>query len=132
MLSAAPAAPQRRDDAERQPERELAEDRAGHQQEARGQPRRDQRGDLAPLQVGAAEIALQEVRQVAPVLLVERQVEAELAADVRDCRRRRAAAGDLPRRVGRQDVEKDEGDERDPEEDQRRLHQTPGEIGRHQ
>ena len=89
-------------------------------------------GDLGLLQVGAAEVALRKARQVAPVLLVERQVEAELVADARDRVGRGAPAGDLPRRIGRQDVEEHEGDERDPEEDQHRLDQPAGEIRRHQ
>ena len=44
---------------------------------------------------------------------------------------RGAPPGDLPRRVGRQQVEQQEGDEADPEQDQHRRHQPPGDVGHH-
>jgi hypothetical protein len=73
-----------------------------------------------------------QVGHVAPVLLVERQVEAELAADVCHRLRRGAAAGDLPGRIGGKDVEQHEGDQRDADQDQHRLQEPPGQIGGHQ
>ena len=59
------------------------------------------------------EIALHEIEEVASVLLVERQIEAQLLADGFHRFGRRAAPGDLPRRIGRKDVEQQEGDEAD-------------------
>ena len=95
------------------------------------QPRHDQLGDLGALDVGAAEIAAGEAREIAPVLDDEGLVEAELAADVLDRLGRRAAAGDLPHRIGRQQVEQREGDQRHAEQDQQRLDQPAAEIGDH-
>ena len=89
----------------------------------------DQLGHLAALQVGAPEVALQQPAEVAPVLHQERLVEPELGADARHRVGRGGAAGDLPRRVGRQDVEQQEGDEADPEQDQHRRRQPPRRVG---
>ncbi len=76
--------------------------------------------DLGLLDVGAAEIALQQVAEIAEILLPERQIETELAADALDRLRRGAAPGDLPDRIGRHQVEQDVGDQRDAEQDEQR------------
>jgi len=58
---------------------------------------------------------LNKVPQVVAVLHEERLVEAKLLADAFDRRRRCGTARDLTDRVCGQDVEQDEGDERDTE-----------------
>ena len=106
---------------------QLADDGAGHQQQRRRQPRRDQLGDLGPLQVGAAEIALQQAgRGSASTARRSGRSRPSWSADVLDrlaawrCARR-SAAPDRPA-AGRAD----EGDERDAEQDQHRLHAAAG------
>ena len=128
-LSSARPAPQRRDDADGQADHQLADDAAGHQQQRRRQPRRDQAGDLGLLQVAAAHVAVEQPAQVTQVLHQQRPVEAQLVPDVLDRLLRGRAAGDLPHRVGGQHVKQQEGDEADPQKDQRGLHQATDQIG---
>ena len=96
-----------------------------------GRRERIKRGDLGLLDVGAAEIALQQVAEVAQILLPERQIEPELAADALDRLGSGAAAGDLPHRIGRHQVEQDVGDQRDADQDEDRLAQPLGDVEQH-
>ncbi len=94
--------------AEEEAERHLDQDAGDHEHQRGGDARQDQRRDLAALDVGAAEIALQEAGQIAPELLGQRQVEAELMAHVGDHLGVGAAPGDERRGIGRQAVQQQE------------------------
>ena len=112
------AALDRGENAGRQADQQFAADRPGHQQQGCRQPRQDQFGDFGLLDVGAAEIALQKAHEIAEILLMKRQMQAKLLADVLDRLRGRAAAGDLARRIGRQQEQQIVGDQRNAEQDQ--------------
>ena len=115
-----------------QADQQLDHDGAGHELQRRRQARQDQRRDLGLLDVGAAEIALQQVAEIAQILLPQRQVEAELAPDALDHLGRGVAPRELPHRVGRQQIEQHVGDQRDAEQDEQRLAEPPGEVAAHQ
>ena len=59
-----------------QADQQLAEYGARHQEQRRRKARQDQFGNLGFLNVGPAEIALKQAREIAQILLVERQVKA--------------------------------------------------------
>ena len=79
--------------------------RAHHQQQRSGQAGCQQVGHLRALQVGAAEVALQQLPQVACELFPDRPVEAELHAHQLDLILGGGAAGHHARRIGRQHIE---------------------------
>ena len=120
------------DDPEGQSERDLDENTAGHQHEGGGNARRDEGQNLAPLNVGAAEIAANEPVEVTPELQGQRQVEPELMADAGDHLGVGAAPGDEGGGIGREVMQQQEGDDRDAEQHGERLQEPLGEQGRHQ
>ena len=126
------AAVGRGDDPGAQADEQLDDDGAGHELQGRRQARQDQRRDLRLLDVGAAEIALQQIAEIAQVLLPQGQVEAELAPDALDHRGRGVAARELTHRVGRKEVEQEIGHQRDADEDEQRLAEAAGEVMAHQ
>ncbi len=119
-------------DPEGQSERDLDKNAAGHQHEGRGNARRNQGPDLAALDVGSAEIAMNEFGEVAPELEDDGQVEPELVADAGDHLGVGAASGDQGGRIGREVMKQQECDDRDAEQHADRLQEPPGEQDRHQ
>ena len=120
------------DDPGAQADQQLDDDGAGHELKRCRQARQDQRRDLRLLDVGAAEIALQQVAEIAQVLLPEGQIEAELPANVLHHLGRGAAARDLAHRVGRQQEQQQIGDQRDAQQDEQGLAQPARQIEAHQ
>ena len=74
-------APGRRVDAGGQAEQQLEEDGGDHELQRGGQAARDQLAHLGLLHVGPAEIALDQVAEIAQVLRRDRLVEAELTTN---------------------------------------------------
>ena len=132
-LVEAAAAPERCEEAHGEPDHDLEEDRAGDEEGGRRQARPDERRHLRLLQVGAAEVTLQEAAEVTEILLVKRPIEAELAPHLCDLLRSGHGTADHHlRRVGRDHVEEQEGDERYPDQDQDRLPEAAKDIEGHQ
>src|SRR5690606_13329582 len=105
---------------------------AHHQQQRRRQAGKDELRHLRALDVGTAEIALQQAPEVTPVLDQERLVEAKLATDALNGRGRGAATRNLAYRIGRKQIEQRESDERNAQQDQHGLDESAAEIGDHE
>jgi len=123
---------ERGEDAEQQPERDLDHDAGHHQDQGRGDTRSNEGRDLASLDVGASQVAPQQTAEITPELLGDRQIEPELMAHVADHLSAGAAACDQGGRIGRQEMQQQERDERDPEQDRDRLDQSLRQEPRHQ
>ena len=107
------------------------DDRADHQDQRHLQPRHDDVPDVGLVEEGDAEIAAGGIAQKVQILLPQRQIEAELVVDPGDQLGRRAAAQHGHGRVSRDEPDKEEHHQADPEQDRNHLQHAPNQEGGH-